>query len=176
MYMLCSHMFVVFLCRVNANVFFVFMFFVHAAVFTLTGCVYVSVCACICVCVCACVRACMRACVRACVRVWVHTGGCVCRRVVCAVFMQVCCVCYTGDGDEECSVGWRWQLVGIFCKTHTRRGTSLWIHDFILYLYATQHDLWASIPTTYLIQHRLICVSTHTTSLLNTTWSVCEHA
>ena len=94
--MLCSHTVVVFLCHVNASVdlcvYCLHTFLSHAALFTLTGCV--------CVCVCACVRACVHVCVAG----HVHTGGlyvchvhagvlyvlCSCRRVVCAVFMQLC--------------------------------------------------------------------------------------
>ena len=75
-----------------------FVFFVHAAVFTLTGCVHVSVC--VCVCVRACVRVCMRACMHACMRVSqagdVHTGGYVCRRVVCCVHAGVLCLLHRG--------------------------------------------------------------------------------
>ena len=103
---------VVFLCHVNASVFFVYTVFTH---FCTCCCVHTNR---LCVCMCVCMRVCVCTCVwqvmfiqvgymfamfmQACCMCCVHAGVlyvlCSCRRVVCAVFMQACRMCCVHAG------------------------------------------------------------------------------
>ena len=187
--MLCSHRLLCFcamlmqafsLCVLCSHI------FVHAAVFTLTGCV----------CVCACVRACVHVCVAG----HVHTGGlyvchvhagvlyvlCSCRRVVCAVFMQACRMCcvhagvlyvlcsrrrvvFVIQGMEMKNV--RWDGGGNLSGSSAKltQGEVRLCEYMTSYYVSTQHKLDLCVTHILLLYTtQLDLCHTHTTSLHNT--------